>query len=332
MNKMLKPLAIAAISIASTTAANAIELTCSRPIIYVGQQSKDAKDTVVQVDVRHTSAGWQVRHRLANGLIAEREYQYRVQDLSNQGQTVWKGSSNKYPGLWMRGEIQREIKTGQLIYVERQYGPRNDLQMNAVAYCTEQVAVWSPPVQPSAPTPAPPSPPIVVQQQPPAQPPIIINMPPATTQPSAKPVTVTKQHDSVPISLIEGKGVSLNVGVGRHTVTMMLDTGASETAVTEELADALVRDGSARWLGERKYRMADGTVTSAQALVINEVRLGTHIVRNVEASVIPNGTTMLLGFPVVDRIGPFMVNTRTRELVFETAASSSADDAFYPPG
>ena len=338
MNTLLKPLAIAALSIAATTSANAIELMCSKPIIYVGQQSKDAKDTVVLVDVRHTREGWQVHHRLGNGLIAEREFQYNIQDLSNQSQTVWKGSSNKYPGFWMRGEIQRDIKTGQPVYIEWLYDARSNLRMNAATYCVEQIAAQSPPTQPLPPPPAPALAPVVVQQPPAQQPPIIINMPPAppppaTTQPSAKPAPVTKR-DSVPINLIEGKGVSLNVGVGRHTVTMVLDTGATETAITDELASALIRDGHGRWLGERKYRMADGIVTSAQTLVINEVRLGAHVIRNVEASVIPNGTPMLLGFPVVDQIGPFLVNTRTRELIFETTAvnGSSADEASFPPG
>jgi clan AA aspartic protease (TIGR02281 family) len=341
VNTLLKPLAIAAMSIAATTLANAIELTCSKPTIYVGEQSKDAKDTVVQINVRHMREGWQVHHRLGNGLIAEREFQYNIQDLSNQRQTAWKGSSNKYPGvLWMRGELQRDPRNGRLIYTEWLYDASNNLRMNASAYCVEQIAVQSPPAQPlPPPAPAPaPQPPIVVQQPPaPApQPPIIINMPPAptppaTTQSSAKPALVT--HDSLPINLIEGKGVSLNVGIGQHTVTMLLDTGATTTAITDDLANALIRDGHGRWLGERQYRMANGAIVFAQTLIINEVRLGRHVVRNVQASVVPNGTTMLLGFPVIDQIGPFQINTRTRELIFEaTAVNNPSADDVYPPG
>jgi clan AA aspartic protease (TIGR02281 family) len=141
------------------------------------------------------------------------------------------------------------------------------------------------------------------------------------------PASLTKR-DSVPFNVINGRAVTLNVSVGQHTVTMMLDTGASTTAITDEFANALVRDGHARWSGERKYQMADGFVISAPTLVINEVRLGTHVVHNVEASV-TNGTLMLLGFSVVDQIGPFMINTRTRELIFEapTVNNLSADAA-----
>jgi clan AA aspartic protease (TIGR02281 family) len=297
MKSLLKPLAIAAMSIAAmsiavTTAANAIELMCSKPTIYVGQQSKNANDTVVQVDVRHTSAGWQVHHRLGGGLIAEREHQYTIQDLSNQSQNAWKGSSNRYPGFWMIGEIQRN-KANQLIYVEWLYGPYNDLRMHAATACIEQVALWSPPAQ----------------------------------TPASPPASVTKR-DSVPINVINGRAVTLNVSVGQHTVTMMLDTGASTTTVTNEFANSLVRDGHARWSGERQFKLADGFVISAPMLTINEVRLGAHVVRNVEASV-TNDSLMLLGFSVVDQIGPFMINTRKRELIFETPTVNnlSANDA-----
>jgi clan AA aspartic protease (TIGR02281 family) len=114
--------------------------------------------------------------------------------------------------------------------------------------------------------------------------------------------------------------VLIDVGMGRQVVNMMLDTGASTSAITDDVANALVRDGHARWLGTRKFKMADGSTTEALTLVINDVRIGSHVVRDVEASVVPNGTMMLLGFPVVNQIGPFMINTRTRELIFEEKA------------
>jgi hypothetical protein len=47
----------------------------------------------------------------------------------------------------------------------------------------------------------------------------------------------------------------------------------------------------------------------------NDVRIGNHILHNVGASVMP-GNDMLLGFPLVNQIGPFTVNTRTNELLF----------------
>lgn len=146
MKKLLLLPAAATAFVAVCTSANAIDLTCSKPMLYVGTQSRDAKDTVIGVEVHHDrGAGWQVHHRLGSGLIAEREYQYTINDLSNQSQTVWRGLSNKYPGFWMRGEIQREINTGRLMYGERLYNGGGELKMHAAAYCTEQVAAMRPP-------------------------------------------------------------------------------------------------------------------------------------------------------------------------------------------
>ena len=65
--------------------------------------------------------------------------------------------------------------------------------------------------------------------------------------------------------------------------------------------------------------LSGGTV---QTIVINEVRVGSHVVRNVKASVTPNRTDMLLGFSVLKAIGPFMIDTRTNELIFVTTEAA----------
>jgi clan AA aspartic protease (TIGR02281 family) len=341
MKSLLKSLAIATMLIAPQVA-SAVELTCSAPIVYVGQQSRDAHDTVVGVDVYYSNGEWQVRHRMGNGSEVNRVNQYAMRDTSNRNMTQWRGESYKYPGiLWMVGEIQRDKRTGQPVYVEWIYN-RGRLTMNTAANCNEQVVARRPepqyvpqPAPQPAPPPAPPTvtlptvivvPPAVVQnpapvplprvvQNPaPAQPPAAQN--PAPQPPAAKP----PRRNSVPITVYNERAVLIDVGLGRQVVNMMLDTGASTSAITDEVANALVRDGQARWLGTRTFKMADGSMTEALALVINEVRIGSHVVRDVEASVVPNGTMMLLGFPVVNQIGPFMINTRTRELVFEEEA------------
>jgi gag-polyprotein putative aspartyl protease len=325
MNKMLKPLAIAAMSIAMLTPANAIELTCGTPRIYVGQQSHDAKDTVTNIDVKYVPRiGWQVHHRMGNGLIAEREYQYNIRDESNQNQTQWRGTNYNTPIITMVGEIRR-MKDGQPVYAESLY-VKGQLRMQAASFCTEQVAALPPPVVTTPPAP----PPVVVQQPAPQLPPIIVNVPPQPA-PAAKPAPVVKR-DSVPITVYRDKAAMLDVGMGSQTVSMMIDTGASESVVTNDVADALIRSGQGRWTGIEKYQMADGSVTEAQTLTIYQMRIGNHVVRNVKASTVPNGAIMLIGFPVLDQIGPFTINTRTRELVFETTNANAVDDATLPPG
>jgi len=77
MKSLLKSLAIATMLIAPQVA-SAVELTCSAPIVYVGQQSRDAHDTVVGVDVYYSNGEWQVRHRMGNGSEVNRVNQYAM--------------------------------------------------------------------------------------------------------------------------------------------------------------------------------------------------------------------------------------------------------------
>src|SRR5262249_12566900 len=316
MKSLLKSLATATMLIAPQVA-SAVELTCSAPIVYVGQQSRDAHDTVVGVDVYYSNGEWQVRHRMGNGSEVNRVNQYAMRDTSNRNMTQWRGESYKYPGiLWMVGEIQRDKRTGQQVYVEWIYN-RGRLTMNTAANCNEQVLARRPepqyvpqPAPQPAPPPAPPTvtfptvivvPPAVVQNPAPVPPPPAVQnpapaQPPAAQNPTPQPPAAKPpRRNSVPITVYNERAVLIDMGLGRQVVNMMLDTGASTSAITDEVANALVRDGQARWLGTRKFKMADGSMTEALALVINEVRIGSHVVRDVEASVVPNGTMMLRG-------------------------------------
>ena len=55
-------------------------------------------------------------------------------------------------------------------------------------------------------------------------------------------------------------------------------------------------------------------------ILIYEVRIGRHLIRNVRAGV--SADQILLAFPVVNGIAPFTIDTRAGELVFHTAANS----------
>jgi clan AA aspartic protease (TIGR02281 family) len=331
--KILKPLAVAGLFTIAATTAHAIELTCSAPIIHVGTQSRDASDTVVGVDVYYSNGDWRVRHRMGNGSEIHRINQYSIQDNSNRNMTQWKGASYKYPSVRMIGEIQRDKRTGQPVYIEWIYN-NGELKMNAAAYCKERVATYQPapqftPQPAPAPPPAPPpvaapapqqqQPMIIVVPQPAPPPPVVVHSEPKPeSKPEPKPAA---KRDSVPINL-QNNSVTLNVGVGNQTVTMILDTGATTSTVTEAVADVLVRSGYARWVGEEQYSMADGSVKSALTILINEMRIGGHVVRNVKAGVTPNRADMLLGFSVLKAIGPFMIDTRTNELIFVTTEAA----------
>ena len=65
--------------------------------------------------------------------------------------------------------------------------------------------------------------------------------------------------------------------------------------------------------------MADGSSHTVQVLLIYEVKIGRHIVRNVRAGI---SDYMLLAFPILNGIAPFTIDTRTKELVFHTGGQT----------
>jgi len=91
---------------------------------------------------------------------------------------------------------------------------------------------------------------------------------------------------------------------------MLLDTGSDVTSVTEAVAGNILRSGDGRMLEPSKFEMADGSEKVQPVMLIYEMRVGSHVVKDVMASV--SNSTMLLGFHVVNGIGPFTIDTRNK--------------------
>src|SRR5262249_49169076 len=221
---------------------------------------------------------------------------------------------------------------GQITYTETQQD-RGRVTMQTSSVCNVMTAVagpgpYQPLPQPQPPVQAPapiPNPPIAQPAPPPPAPeqpkPIIIVVPtpapiaiPTTPEPKVEKVEPPKVEQpkveppkpaigkisSIPVN-IQNNNVTLNVSLGSETVSMVLDTGATHTWVTSDVADRLVRSRQARWDGQARIKLADGSIKTEQALLIYEVKVGRHIVRNVTASVSAS-ETMLLGFSVLNEI------------------------------
>ena len=69
-------------------------------------------------------------------------------------------------------------------------------------------------------------------------------------------------------------------------------------------------------------------MVSAPTILIKEVRIGNHTIRNVEAFVMDN---LLLPFPLVNSIGPFTIDTRAGELVWHTTPVEKPESCSVTP-
>jgi hypothetical protein len=267
-------------------------LVCGMPKVYVGDDPRD-HNPVVRVEIQNSEIGvpWQIRHILANGQIINRGDQYNVRDWSDTHKSQWSGLLYKNKNLFMVGEVKQN-EAGQIFYQERLYdqGKNNLLVMDMAAQCREVGE---------------PSPPPPTRSEVPAIPPAI---PPAAP---AAPAAVARR-DSVPIYPSDSARPMLDVIVGGQPARMLLDTGSDVTSVTEAVAGNILRSGGGRMSEPSKFVMADGSEKVQPVMLIYEMRVGSHVVKDVMASV--SNSTMLLGFHVVNGIGPFTIDTRKQEL------------------
>ena len=133
----------------------------------------------------------------------------------------------------------------------------------------------------------------------------------------AAPTASAPVADSVPIyPTNNGTSAMIDVVLGIQPLRMLLDTGATTCLISEAIAARIVRDGYGVRQEAGRFKMADGTIRTLPTLLIREVRIGRHTIRNVPAGVSSTGE-MLLAFPVVNAIAPFTIDTRARVLIFQ---------------
>jgi endonuclease YncB( thermonuclease family) len=145
----------------------------------------------------------------------------------------------------------------------------------------------------------------------------------AAVSPVAAPTASASVSDSVPIyPANNGSSARIDVLLGVQPLRMLLDTGATLCMISEAIAARIVHDGYGVWQAyDGNFTMADGTTRTVPILVIREVRIGRHTIRNVYVGV-SSAEEMLLAFHVVNDIAPFTIDTRAGLLIFHTSSNS----------
>jgi predicted aspartyl protease len=100
------------------------------------------------------------------------------------------------------------------------------------------------------------------------------------------PVNTQPARDSVRLySNPKNTKANVDVLVGGQQLRMLLDTGAVICLIPKDIATRLVKDGAARDGGTAYVTLANGTSSTMPIIVIHEIRIGWHVVRDVKASV-----------------------------------------------
>jgi clan AA aspartic protease (TIGR02281 family) len=102
------------------------------------------------------------------------------------------------------------------------------------------------------------------------------------------------------------------------TVKFVVDSGASVVVLPSDVASALTRAGAIApedSLGRNTYVTADGSKHTGKSLMLRELSVGGHTVRNVLASVAPAHAVPLLGQSFLAKFKSWTLDNRRHVLI-----------------
>jgi aspartyl protease family protein len=111
--------------------------------------------------------------------------------------------------------------------------------------------------------------------------------------------------------------VVLNGTVRQYAI---LDSGASNLQIPQEVADELRRSGSltdADGLGQRRYILADGKGVQQQVFRLRTLQIGDKVMENVVATVSAPNSRVLLGQSVLRRLNGWAIDNVRNTLTLD---------------
>ena len=130
-------------------------------------------------------------------------------------------------------------------------------------------------------------------------------------------VTTNQHHSSIDV-VIDGSRALAPLKVGSLSIYATVDTGCADMTMIKTNADKLLANGEATKREDYAAILADGSQRTMPAIVIKTLTIGSHTIHNVTASVVPDGTMMLLGYNILNQVsGKFAINTTKSTLDFD---------------
>ena len=129
--------------------------------------------------------------------------------------------------------------------------------------------------------------------------------------------------------LIPGR---VNDAVG---VTFILDTGASDVLIPDEVARELESTGKldrGDFIGTRTYVLADGSKVPSRRILLRQLTVGDVTVSNVTANIGRPGSPPLLGQSFLSKFASWTLDNERNVLVLKTRGDASAPSAAAESG
>lgn len=111
---------------------------------------------------------------------------------------------------------------------------------------------------------------------------------------------------------------------GTSTAYFIVDSGASNVQIPEELAEEMMRNGTlteADSLGQRRFTLADGSGLQQRIVRLRSIKIGERTMENVMASVSPPRSKALLGQSFLRRLSSWKIDNVRNSIEFEFTGS-----------
>ena len=111
---------------------------------------------------------------------------------------------------------------------------------------------------------------------------------------------------------------------GTSTAYFIVDSGASNVQIPEELAEEMKRNGTlteADSLGQRRFTLADGSGLQQRIVRLRSIKIGERTMENVMASVSPAHSRALLGQSFLRRLSSWKIDNVRNSIEFEFTGS-----------
>ena len=111
---------------------------------------------------------------------------------------------------------------------------------------------------------------------------------------------------------------------GTSIAYFIVDSGASNVQIPEELAEEMKRNGTlteADSLGQRRFTLADGSGLQQRIVRLRSIKIGERTMENVMASVSPARSRALLGQSFLRRLSSWKIDNVRNSIEFEFTGS-----------
>ena len=124
----------------------------------------------------------------------------------------------------------------------------------------------------------------------------------------------------VPLEAANGIFVVPAIVNGVMTLKFAVDTGAADVSIPANVVKSLVDAGfiaQADFLGQRTYRIADGSTMPSQTFRLRTLQVGNVLIEDVMASVVPDNAPLLLGQSFLRRLKSWSMDNTAHALIIE---------------